>query len=486
MNKYTLEFKSKKLEDEYQQQRIRTISIPVFQFGSACIFVVATFKLIQLVLQNNLELIPILIVCQVFSVLSFILLHFKIHKINLQLILLSYLLIAYELIIKTDTSFQALSLYQSNFTMCGVIIILISELKESLIIIISTLTFKIIYALMMESEKSYTIYSSTLILMFFMCFFSYKLNVLNRTSFLLSQYDYMWESIFPKIVDTPYLIFTFSEEKLEFVFKSQSNIPFECNNSQQLKQFLRDWHLNQDSLENTLYKLYLNEDINEFHSKKIQIIKDNKTKQYIHYSIMKSLSSTFIIKFNDSLIKIDDCKIILQKTVKKQEQLRMKLIKGIYKNLHISLNLKQLNNLWSIRNSCLKQIMNFKILKYQWKTQQFDIKKFLYLNDYFLYKHNRLTFFNPKNENIITIVIQLKRLLFEILDMTFHQGQVDIQILETITIQYEGKEINCQKDPVLQLVWSTLVEKAEMQNNFWVIQLYREPCVNFTNQKTSK
>lgn len=30
MNKYTLMFKYKKLEDEYQKQRINTISIPVF------------------------------------------------------------------------------------------------------------------------------------------------------------------------------------------------------------------------------------------------------------------------------------------------------------------------------------------------------------------------------------------------------------------------------------------------------------------------
>ncbi|CAD8153538.1 unnamed protein product [Paramecium octaurelia] len=483
MNKYTLRFKSQKIEDEYQQSRVHTISIPVFKFGSACLFIIATFKLILLALDNNIELMPILIVCQIYSILSFILLVFNMHKINIQLILLAYLFIAYELIIKTDTNPQALSLYQSNFTICGVIIILISEFRESLLIIVSTFFFRIIYVMMMETQKSYAIYSTTLILMCFMCFLSYKFNILNRTSFLLSQYDYMWESIFPKIVDNPYLIFTFNEDKLEFVLKSQNRISFECNTTQQLKEFLRDWHLNQDSLENTLYQLYLNEDINEFHSKKIEIIKDKKAKQYIHYSMMKSLSSTFIIKFDDSVIKVDDCKIILQKTFKKQEHLRMKLIKSIYKNLHVSLNLRQLNNLWSIRNSCMKQIMNSKILKQQWKTQSFDINNFLYLNDYFVYKFNKLTFYNPQNEDIMTIVIQLKRLLFEILEVTFQQGQVYVEVWERTTIiQYEGKEILYQKDPALQLVWSTLVEKVEMQNNIWVLQLYREPCVNFTNK----
>ncbi|CAD8150866.1 unnamed protein product [Paramecium pentaurelia] len=483
MNKYTLMFKYKQLEDEYQKQRINTISIPVFQFGSACIFIVATSKLITLVLQNELGLMPILIGCQVYSLLSFVFLRFKIHKINIQLIILAYLLIGYELIITTDTSAQALSLYQSNFTMCGVIIILISEFKESLVIIISTFFFKIIYTMLMETQKSYIIYCSTLILMFFMCFFSYKLNVLNRTSFLLSQYDYMWESVFPKIVDTPYLIFTFSDEKLEFIFKSQNKLPFQCDNSKQLKEFLREWQCNKNSLENTLYNLYTNQNINEFHSRKIEILKDNKTKQLIRYSMMKSLSSTFIIKFDDSVMKVEDCKVILKSTIKKQEELRMKLVKRIYKHLQMSLIQKQQNNLWLIRNSCLKQIMNFKILKYQWKTQLFDTKNLLFLNDFFSYKLNRLQIFNPKDENIITIAIQLKRLIFEILELTYNQRPVDVTILETVTITYEGKEISNKKDPVLKLIWSNLVEKAEFQNSCWVIQLHKEPCVNFTNKK---
>lgn len=37
---------------------------------------------------------------------------------------------------------------------------------------------------------------------------------------------YIIESVFPKIVDTPYLIFTFSDDKLEFIFKSQNKLPF--------------------------------------------------------------------------------------------------------------------------------------------------------------------------------------------------------------------------------------------------------------------
>ncbi|CAK62254.1 unnamed protein product (macronuclear) [Paramecium tetraurelia] len=476
-------FKYKKLEDEYQKSRINTISIPVFQFGSACIFIVATSKLITLVLQNELGLMPILIGCQIYSLLSFLFLRFNIHKINIQLIILAYLLIGYELIITTDTSPQALSLYQSNFTMCGVIIILISEFKESLVIILSTFSFKIIYTILMETQKSYIIYCTTLILMFFMCFFSYKLNVLNRTSFLLSQYDYMWESVFPKIVDTPYLIFTFSEEKLEFIFKSQNKLPFQCNNSKQLKEFLREWHWNQLSIENVLFNLYNNQSLNEFHSRKIEIQKDNKTKQSIRYSMMKSLSSTFIIKFDDSIIKVDDCKVVLKGTIKKQEELRMQLVKRIYKNLQMSLISKQQNNLWLIRNNCLKQIMDFKIMKYQWKTKLFDTKKLLFLNDIFVYKLNRLQIINPKNQNITTIVVQLKRLIFEVLELTKNQSSVDVTISETVTISYEGREMKYDKDAALKLIWYNLVEKSEMQENLWVIQLHKEPCVNFTNQK---
>ncbi|CAD8071961.1 unnamed protein product [Paramecium sonneborni] len=487
MNKYTLEFKYKSFEDEYQQQRIHTISIPVFKFGSACILVVATLKLITLVLQNQLDLVPILIACQVYTLLSFLFLHFKIHKINIQLILLAYILIAYELIIKTDTSPQALSLYQSNFTMCGVIIILISEFKESLVIIISTFLFKIIYTMVVETQKSYLIYFSTLFLMLFMCFFSYKLNTLNRTSFLLSQYDYMWESVFPKIVDNPYIIFSFSEDKLEFLFKSQSKMPFECNNSKQLKTFLREWNYNLESLENTFYKLYQNQALNEFHSKRIEITKDCKNKQYIRYSMMKSISSTFIIKFDDSVIKVDDCKIIMKKMIKNSQQLRMELIKSIYKNLQKSLNSKFQDNLWQMRNSCLKQILNFKILKNRLKTQQFDMENLLFLNEFFGYKFSRLIVFNPKNDKITTIVIQLKRLFFEILEAASHQSQVDVQILDTVTVSYEGREINQKKDSLLKSIWNTLVERVERKNNRWLIQLYKEPQVNFTDQQyTSK
>ncbi|CAD8065140.1 unnamed protein product [Paramecium sonneborni] len=486
MNKYTLEFKYKSFEEEYQQQRIHTISIPVFKFGSACILVVATLKLITLVLENELELVPILIACQVYSLLSIVFLHFKIHKINIQLILLAYILVAYELIIKTDTSPQALSLYQSNFTMCGVIIILISEFKESLVIIISTFLFKIIYTVLMETQKSYLIYSSTIFLMLFMCFFSYKLNALNRTSFLLSQYDYLWESVFPKIVDNPYIIFSFSEDKLEFLFKSSSKMPFECNNSKHLKKFLREWNYNLESLENTFYKLYINQNINEFHSKRIEITKDNKNKQFIHYSMMKSLSSTFIIKFDDSVIKVDDCKIIMRKQIQNQQQLRMQLIKSIYKNIQKSLNSKNLDNLCQIRNSCFKQILNFKILQQKCKVQQFDIKNLLFLNDFFGYKFNRLIILNQKDVKIITIVKQLRRLFFEIFESAYQKSSIEVVILDRAIVSYEGKEINQKKDSLIKLIFNTLVENVEKQNNRWIIQLYKEPQVNFTDQHISK
>lgn len=64
--------------------------------------------------------------------------------------------------------------------------------------------------------------------------------------------------------------------------------------------------------------------------------------------------------------------------------------------------------------------MNYKILNYQLKTQLFDTKNLLFLNDFFKYKFNRLRIFNPKDKHLTTIVSQLKRLIFEILELTYN------------------------------------------------------------------
>lgn len=46
MNKYTLKFKYKNLEDEYTNYRNISIKIPVFKTGSVCIFLISTYKMI--------------------------------------------------------------------------------------------------------------------------------------------------------------------------------------------------------------------------------------------------------------------------------------------------------------------------------------------------------------------------------------------------------------------------------------------------------
>lgn len=83
---------------------------------------------------------------------------------------------AYEFIIKSNISIQALGLYGSNFTYCGIIIIMVSEYIYSIITILFVLLFRLISTILNENEKSYSIYTTTIICIGFLCFFSYKIN----------------------------------------------------------------------------------------------------------------------------------------------------------------------------------------------------------------------------------------------------------------------------------------------------------------------
>lgn len=66
------------------------------------------------------------------------------------------------------------------------------EFTDSMFVFITCNTFKLIYTIIIDSRRSYTTYVSTVLLTMFLCYFSHKINIQSRMSFLLSQQEYIW------------------------------------------------------------------------------------------------------------------------------------------------------------------------------------------------------------------------------------------------------------------------------------------------------
>ncbi|CAK62249.1 unnamed protein product (macronuclear) [Paramecium tetraurelia] len=366
MKKYSLKFLDVQSELQYQSQRNQHFRMPIFKFGHFGMLVISIIKLILNCYYSLYSDIPAIVATQIYIILSLVLVKYKSSCIQIALLFFNYSLMAYEQVLMENISLQALPLFINSFTICNILIILVLDVLESYFLIVTTFTYKLINTIFIDTQRSYNIYGATFILILFLCYCSRRLNFQSRSNFLLSQKDNLWgiisylitiEKILPKIVNQPFLLFSFDDEKLEFQHKVSKSLNFQCNNTNELKNFLRTSFYQSQSLEDFFFKSNQKISRNEQGSNTIMI--SNKKIQYpITYSIFYYQQPIILVQFTEDILKNNSKQILSSPTKYKQAQ--FKLYQFFFQHLQKSISRNDCQSLSFLRNICYKQILNYK------------------------------------------------------------------------------------------------------------------------------
>ncbi|CAD8150856.1 unnamed protein product [Paramecium pentaurelia] len=480
MKKYSLKFLDVQSELEYQSQRNQHFRMPIFKSGHYGMLVISIIKLILNCYYSLYSDVPAIIATQIYIILSLILVKYKRTYIQIALLFFNYSLMAYEQVLMANISLIALPLFINSFTICNILIILVLDVFESYFLIVTTFSYKLINTILADTQRSYNIYAATCILILFLCYCSRRLNFQSRNNFLLCQKDNLWEKILPKIVNQPFLLFSFDNEKIEFQYKLSKSLNFQCNNTNDLKNFLRTTNHQSQSLEDFFFKENQKVSRNEQGSNTI-MISNKKVVYAITYSIFYYQQPIFLVQFTEDILN-NNSKII-QSSPKQYKQAQFKLYKFFFQHLQKSICRNDCQSLGFLRNICYKQILNYKLLRNKkFKISEQKLESLIqHVQQLFLYKKITIIYDIQQLSNIKTLKYHFYRILFEIFQGCNKRGSIYVKYNEaSLQFQYVGKQLNQDCNDSLQQAIKYLIKHQDRRGkNEILLQIYQEPLVPF-------
>ncbi|CAD8153870.1 unnamed protein product [Paramecium pentaurelia] len=467
MNKYSLIFLDKESERKYQEQKINQLRKPVYICSAIGLFFISMIKMITQILDNQQNELSIIIVTQIYLILSIFIIKWKPQLVQSCLIILNYLLLAYQYMLTNTISQEALQLFANNFVACNFVIILTVDMCQGIILVTTTMLIRMSLAISEATTPQYNVYFATILLICFLSFFIHKLNYESRSYFLLSLKDNLMEQILPIIVNKSYILFQFENNQLRFSLISSRQLEFNCDNSENLKSFLREWNYKQQNLEQFCFQDIKRKQSQEIksYSKQIEIKKGSKQTQKITICFFSYQQPTFLIKFDNNSQIQDKLKNYLFKSIEKERLVQFKIFKCIVNNLSISLRSSNLQQLHLLRIYCFKQILNYKILNHQFKQQDFEINPILQkLKDFFQFKQVNYQIIPSSDGKVQMVKTYFLRLIYDIFNECKEDSTIVINLEHRLEpyIRYYGREINEYTDTVIQTVVKTLVKKQQM------------------------
>ncbi|CAD8149631.1 unnamed protein product [Paramecium octaurelia] len=466
MNKYSLIFLDKESERKYQEQKINQLRKPVYVCSAIGLFFISMVKMITEILNNELNQLSILVVTQIYLILSIFIVKWKPSSVQCCLMILNYLLLAYQYMLTSTVSQEAIPLFANNFVACNFVIILAVDMCQGIFLVTTTMVIRLVLAICETKTPQYNVYFATILLIFFLGFYVHKLNYESRSFFLLSLKDNLMEQILPIIVNKSYILFQFESSQLRFSLISSRQLEFNCDNSESLKQFLREWHYKQQNLEQVCFQDIVRKQSSEIksYSKQIEIKKGCKQKQIITICFFNYQQPTFLIKFDNNSQVQDKLKRYVFNTIEKERLVQFKIFKCIVNNLSISLKSNNLNQLHLLRIYCFKQILNYKILNHQFKQQHFEIEPILLkLKEFFQFKSISYQIIPSSEGKVQMVRTYFVRLIYDIFSECRRGSSIVINLehLQEPYIRYYGKEINEFADTAIQIVVRTLVKRKQ-------------------------
>ncbi|CAD8072694.1 unnamed protein product [Paramecium sonneborni] len=469
MNNYTLIFLDKGSEKKYQEQKITQLRKPVYVCSAIGLFFISMTKMITEILEDKLNHLSIIIVTQIYLIFSIFIIKWKPSLIQSCLMILNYLLLAYQYMLTSTISQEAHQLFANNFVACNFIIILAVDMCQGIFLVTSTMLIRLSFAISEAQSPQYNVYFATILLICFLSFYIRKLNYESRSFFLLSLKDNLMEQILPIIVSKSYVLFQFESSHLRFSLISSRQQEFTCENSENLKQFLREWNYKQQNLEQFCFqdiKLKQSQEIKSY-SKQIEIKKAPKQTQIITICFFSYQQPTFLIKFENQSQAQGKLKSYLFKTIEKERKIQFKIFKSVVNNLSISLRSANLNQLHLLRIYCFKQILNYKILNNQFKQSYFEIDPILAkFKEFFQFRQINYQIIRSPESKVQMVRTYFLRLLYEIFSESKKNSTIVINMEHVYEpyIRYFGKEINEFADQAILTVVRTLVKKKQKLN----------------------
>ncbi|CAD8208912.1 unnamed protein product [Paramecium octaurelia] len=297
MNKYTLKFRDKKIEEQFQ--KIHQIPTRQKHIKLISVFFLALqiFKLIASILQHQKEQMYILI----FLIATTLVLCFA--KItssfssNMALCFINLSFTFYTVYYDPKDEITNSYYRGANQMVFNIINILLTDFLESAFITMIIFATRSIHVILYgdKPDISYFVLGFIINLSFLYIIYTYRSAM--RSQYILSRTDKQWENILKQIIhDEQFLLINFDVEKLKFS-KILSNFFRDEQRNDQIGDFLRNSYINQETLENYLFnqiKLFQTNYHDVFN--KIISLKYEKYHLSVTYSIFQGSRPTILIQ----------------------------------------------------------------------------------------------------------------------------------------------------------------------------------------------
>ncbi|CAD8124419.1 unnamed protein product [Paramecium sonneborni] len=301
MNKFSLTFISKNLEQKYQDHRFLS-TIPACKVINLMCFTICIIRsIICLILQDYINVFIFVPLGLLVFIVHFVVMFYKKQWIDFYLVGINHLLMSYQVYTEADFKPQEAFVFGQNMMVMHIIIILVSDFKYAVIQVINNAIIKLAMARYFQSDISIQAFIYCFILALMILIPLQRTNKQYRESFLYTSQNNSLDWIIPKLIENPFAVFVYDNETVGFKVKLSNfniNDTFESTNTnlQNLNSFLRNYKLDGNTLEafflnrrNHTQSLIINQQIEVINSK------NYSDKIFIKYSEVQLTEQTFII-----------------------------------------------------------------------------------------------------------------------------------------------------------------------------------------------
>ncbi|CAD8175168.1 unnamed protein product [Paramecium octaurelia] len=416
MNKYTLTFRSEKLEQQYQDFRYRH-TLPICKSLNLVSFLLCLFRSITFIFQNQMVGFFVFLSLTIVAMLAqFFIFNNNRRGVDYYLLIINHFLMLQQQYVEDGFEPQEAFVFGQNQLLLNIMIILISDFKFSSMHILGNIIIKIVISKYYQPSLSYQtiLYSIVIGLMFLYSIF--KISQQYRLSFLFTTQDSQQEQLIPLLTDSPFVLCTYDKDNVQFQQKF-SNLQHHqeykqfSNNHDALNFILRNYSIHGQTLETFLLARQKKQD--DLIVNKILELKSNNNnhiqKLFIRYS------ECFITE----LIYI----LIIDKKRQEIQHLQQQLV-----NYKKGLNKFQIN----FRNFLKKQILILdKSLNHDQNSIYQAITKLMYLFSKFKYtKSSKIT-----NQSFLMIFKKYAKLYSQAYEQKQMRIEFCSEIKEIFTIE---------------------------------------------------
>ncbi|CAK92625.1 unnamed protein product (macronuclear) [Paramecium tetraurelia] len=300
LNKYTLTFKDKILEQKYQDFQTQQKRKPLLQKIIFTTFIVIITKLISSIINFSYKEIYFTIGYLAGNIGLIVIFKFQPQWIRWVLMMINYILLfVYSEPDDGKAQFQY-QLASALIISFQFIVMRTGEFIDTLIQVVSFYSFYFIYLLLYQPNFSISVALATFLVVFLLIITFYENVSAERSKFQLTIVDDKWEEVLQNILVEPCVMFSFNYLNSSFIFKRSIEFMFTIETTDQLKQFLRKSKVNQDkkiNLEDFIYKKVkeLESDHMQLWNQKVTIYYEKKV-QDVYFSILQGTSPIILIK----------------------------------------------------------------------------------------------------------------------------------------------------------------------------------------------